>query len=240
MQREAIDGRTSVGTGTIERVTAILDSLALHGPMSASQTATEVGLPRPTIYRTLAVLVHLGVLVEAGGGTFALGLRPRLWGERAAATAFSLDRAQRVLDDLCERTGESAQLFVREGDARVCLAVSEPDIGLRDSVPLGARLPLDRGSGGKIFQAFDGAATGATPDKRDEEHTRITREGWSESVEERAVGVASVSAPVMRNGLLAAVVSVSGPIARFGDRQRTSLSREVLAAAAELSSAGAH
>lgn len=236
MQRERHDERTSVGSGTIERVTAILDALALHGPMNASDAATALGLPRPTLYRTLATLEDLGVVVAAGAGTYALGLRPRLWGERSAATAFSLERAQHTLDALCSRTGESSQLFVREGDARVCIAVSEPAIGLRDSVPLGARLPIDRGSGGKIFRAFapPGVARAARPSEN--ELAQIRRNGWAESVAERAVGVASVSAPVMHRGTLAAVVSVSGPTARFGTAQRSALSRDVIAAATELSS----
>lgn len=235
MQREAHDERISVGSGTIERVTAILDALALHGPMNAADAANAVGLPRPTMYRTLATLENLGVVVESAG-TYALGLRPRLWGERAAATAFSLDEARRVLDSLCTRTGESAQLFVREGDARVCIAVSEPAIGLRDSVPLGARLPIDRGSGGKIFQAFAPTSAPPTAERGNDKLAHIRKNGWAESVAERAVGVASVSAPVMHDGTLAAVVSVSGPTARFGQAQRVALSREVISAARELSS----
>ncbi|MDQ3574817.1 MAG: hypothetical protein M3404_07860, partial [Actinomycetota bacterium] len=40
------------------------------------------------------------------------------------------------------------------------------------------------------------------------------RHGWAQSVEEREKGVASVSAPVYRDGRVVAAVSVSGPVER--------------------------
>jgi DNA-binding IclR family transcriptional regulator len=47
--------------------------------------------------------------------------------------------------DLAEETGESVQLFVREGDTRVCVEAVESGRGLRDIVPVGARLPVVTG-----------------------------------------------------------------------------------------------
>ena len=48
-----------------------------------------------------------------------------------------------------EQTGESVQLFVRDGDVRVCVESLESPHELRTIVPVGARLPLDRGSAGR-------------------------------------------------------------------------------------------
>jgi DNA-binding IclR family transcriptional regulator len=79
---------------------------------------------------------------------------------------------------------------------RVCVESLEAPHELRTIVPVGARLPLDRGSGGRVLR--DGAAS-----------------GWIESVEERQAGVASVSAPVVDpSGRVVAAVSVSGPVDR--------------------------
>ncbi len=228
----------SVGSGTTERIVSVLDGFAMHGPMSASQAAMVIGLPRPTMYRTVAKLASLGVLTETSTGEFVLGMRPRIWGERAIGTRFSLERAQRILDELCLQTQESAQLFIRDGDSRLCIAVSEPEIGLRDSVPLGARLPISLGSGGRVFRAFSngpviGVATGEGPLLE-----AVRAQGWAASVEERAAGVASVSAPVMQDSELIAVVGVSGPAPRFGDAPRAAIAKAVVAAASKLSSAG--
>ena len=63
-------------------------------------------------------------------------------------------RAASVVAELRDATGESAQVYVREGSARVCVAVAERPSGLRDTVPLGARLSLAAGSGGKVLLAW--------------------------------------------------------------------------------------
>src|SRR5258705_12717850 len=64
---------------------------------------------------------------------------------------------------------------------------------------LGAGLPLERGSAGKVLR------------------DQVTAAGWAQSVGERQPGVASVSAPVRDgSGRVVAAVSVSGPIPRTG------------------------
>ena len=59
--------------------------------------------------------------------------------------------------------------------------------------------------------------------------------GWIESVEDRAPGVASVSAPVLdRAGTIVAAISVSGPIDRIGRSPGKRHGAEVVAAARAL------
>ena len=110
-----------------------------------------------------------------------------------------------MLVALRDELGESVQLFVQEGDARRCVVSLQSGHGLRWIVPEGALLPLRVGSAGRVLSGELGPA------------------GWVESVEEREVGVASVSAPVVGPaGRLLAAVSVSGPVERMsrhpGDR----------------------
>ena len=85
-----------------------------------------------------------------------------------------------MLRSLRDTTGESVQLFVREGDARRCVISLESPHGLRWIVPEGSLLPLDLGSSGRVLLG------------------ETTKQGWVESVGEREPGVASVSAPVRR------------------------------------------
>ncbi len=177
------------------------------------------------------------------GGSSSVGASRRGVPSRGAAWPTS---RWPVLARLGEETGESAQLYVREGDHRVCVAVFERPSGLRDTVPLGAVLPLDRGSGGKVLLAFaaDAGRFGVAP----RELAAVRRRGFAESVGEREAGVASVSAPVFEvpvggrhderaaDGLVAAV-SVSGPIDRLGARPGRRLGAAVTAAAERLSAA---
>ena len=100
--------------------------------------------------------------------------------------------ARPVLETLRGQSGESTQLYVREGGHRVCVASVERVTGLRDTVPVGAVMPLSRGSAGKILLAF---APGGVDDRPDAAELRGIRvRGWAESVAEREAGVASVSA----------------------------------------------
>src|SRR5205807_2372874 len=121
-------------------------------------------------------------------GAFVVGLRVvELAG--AAGAGRPLPRVARpVMEELAANTGESVQLFVREGDARVCIEAVDSDRGLRDIVPVGARLPLTAGSGAKVLRAW--------PGQEGDGLDAVRRRGWAESVAEREAGVASVSAPV--------------------------------------------
>jgi DNA-binding IclR family transcriptional regulator len=139
-----------------------------------------------------------------------------------------------VLADLAEATGESAQLYVRDGDRRVCVAVHERRSGLRDTVPLGAVFPLSAGSGAKVLLAWADDAGRFDVDPR--ALAAVRAKGWAESVAEREAGVASVSAPVRdATGRVVAAISVSGPIERMGRRPGRRLAGNVVGAAQRLS-----
>jgi DNA-binding IclR family transcriptional regulator len=125
-----------------------------------------------------------------------------------------------VLTALRDQTGESAQLYRRQGDNRVCVAAAERATGLRDTVPVGAALPMAAGSAAQVLLAWEepermhlglrGARFTATT------LAQVRRRGWAASVAEREAGVASVSAPVRgQGGKIVAAVSVSGPIERL-------------------------
>ena len=60
-----------------------------------------------------------------------------------------------VLARLRDITGESAQLFRRQGEQRVCVAAAERQTGLRDSIPVGSQLTMLAGSGAQILLAWE-------------------------------------------------------------------------------------
>ena len=186
------------GVGVLDKAMTVLAALERE-PRSLAQLMTDVGLPRATTYRLAVALEAHGLVRRDGDGRFALGLGLVALG-RAAAHGLGLPEVARpALEALRDETGESVQLYVREGDRRVCVEALESPHGLRTIVPLGAALPLDAGSAGKILRGDPEAL----------------KRGWAESVAEREAGVASVSAPVRAaDGAVIAAVSVSGPIER--------------------------
>src|SRR5262245_26613368 len=213
---------------------AVLDTVAQNGPSSLADLQEATGLARPTAYRIAIALERHGVLARGDDGRFFLGHRLAAWG--AVAGRRLPDVARPVLARLAGGTGESAQLYVREGDQRVCIAVHERPSGLRDTVPLGAVLPLDRGSGGKVLLAW--APDAKRFDLAERELTAVRRRGFAASVGEREPGVASVSAPVFSGpDSVVAAISVSGPIDRLGSNPGRRLGPAVLAAAQELAAA---
>jgi DNA-binding IclR family transcriptional regulator len=220
------------GVGVLDRSMTLLELLA-GGPRSLRSLAEASGLPRPTAHRLLVALEVHGLAGRTEDGAFRLG--PRLT-ELAlrAGDGLELGRiAIGVLGRLHEQTGESVQLYVRSGDRRLCVAARDAGAGLRDSVPVGAVLPLDAGSGGKVLLAWSDDAD-RFPAADSGELTAVRRRGWAASVAEREPGVASVSAPVRRDGHLLGAVCVSGPASRLGPSPGRRLAPLVVAAGQEL------
>jgi DNA-binding IclR family transcriptional regulator len=186
------------GVGVLDKASAVLGALEA-GPRSLADVVAATGLSRATAHRLAVALEVHGLVRRDGEGRFALGLRLIGLGHAAAEAVPGWVHARPALEWLRDETGESVQLFVRDGDERVCVESLEGTHELRTIVPVGARLPLDRGSGGR---ALTSSAVVGGP-------------AWIESVAERAPGVASVSAPVaVPGGPTVAAVSVSGPVER--------------------------
>jgi DNA-binding IclR family transcriptional regulator len=168
-------------------------------------------------------------------GRFVLGPRS---GELAAAAGEDrlLAAAAPALAALRDATGESAQLYRRQGDLRICVAVAERVSGLRDSVPIGSALTMQAGSAAQVLLAWEDSERihrGLTTARfTAAQLAAVRRRGWAQSMGEREAGVASVSAPVRGpNGKVIAAVSISGPIERLG-RQPGRLHAAVVAATA--------
>jgi DNA-binding IclR family transcriptional regulator len=192
-------GESVSAVGVLDKALTILGALEA-GPLSLNELTEATLLPRATAHR-LALALERHLLVDRDDdGRFMLGPGLVRLGRLASRgpRRTLVDAAAPVLIQLRDRTGESAQLYVRSGDTRVCLASLESLHSLRTIVTVGAILPMDRGS----------AAKALAPD------ADVLRRGWAQSVEERERGVASVSAPVMVDGGVIAAVSVSGPIER--------------------------
>ncbi|MGI9119911.1 MAG: IclR family transcriptional regulator [Acidimicrobiales bacterium] len=190
---------TVSGVGVVDKAATMLAALEEAGPLALGGLVVATGLSRPTAHRLAVALEAHGLVRRDGDGRFALGLRLVGLGRAASDGLPLVEAARTALEALRDETGESAQLYVREGGERVCVASLESLHGLRTIVRVGAVLPLDRGSAGKVLRA---------------DPATLIR-GWAESVGEREAGVASVSAPVLDGaGAVRAAVGVSGPIGR--------------------------
>ena len=228
--------RQDSGIGVLDKAVAVLHAVA-ESPCGLADLCERTRLPRATAHRLAAGLEVHRLLARDTAGRWRLG--PAL-NELSAGVADPLLAAgAAVLPGLRETTGESVQLYRREGTTRVCVVALEPPAGLRDTVPVGARLPMTAGSGARVLLAYSDPDTqrAVLPSAAFTERTlaEVRRRGWAHSAAEREPGVASVSAPVRdRTGAVVAAVSVSGPIDRMGRRPGARWAADLLAASAEL------
>ena len=228
--------RQDSGIGVLDKAVGVLHSVA-ESPCGLAELCTRTGLPRATAHRLAAGLEVHRLLARDNEGRWRLG--PALTELAGQVNDPLLSAAGAVLPRLREITGESVQLSRREGMARVCVMALEPPSGLRDTVPVGSRLPMTAGSGAKVLLAYSDPATQQavlpTAKFTDRVLAEVRRRGWAQSAAEREPGVASVSAPVRDNrGAVIAAVSVSGPIDRMGRRPGVRWASDLLAAAEAL------
>lgn len=213
-----MSSQTGSGVGVIDKASAVLAALEA-GPASLAELVALTGLARPTAHRLAVALEYHRFVGRDLQGRFILG--PRLSElSSAAGEDRLLAAAGPILAQLRDRTGESAQLFRRQGDLRLCVAAVERPVGLRDSVPVGATLSMRAGSAAQVLLAWEepdrlhtglrGARFSATM------LSGVRRRGWAQSIAERERGVASVSAPVRGpSNRVVAAVSISGPVDRL-------------------------
>ncbi|MDR1833158.1 MAG: helix-turn-helix domain-containing protein, partial [Propionibacteriaceae bacterium] len=182
----------SSGVGVLDKAALVLTALE-QGPTTLTGLVSATGLARPTAHRLAVALEHHRLVSRDLQGRFVLG--PRL-AELAAAAGEDrlLATAMPVLKRLQDITGESAQLFRRQGEFRICAAAVEPKSGLRDTIPVGTQVTMGAGSAAQVLLAWE-----------DPEHIQrglqnasfsavslanVRRRGWAQSVAEREPGVA--------------------------------------------------
>jgi DNA-binding IclR family transcriptional regulator len=231
-----VDKKNS-GVGVLDKAVKILATLE-SGPHSLSELVAATAIARPTAHRLAVALEFHRLVTRDLMGRFVLGARSS---ELAAAAGEDrlLAIAAPALGALRDATGESAQLYRRQGDQRICVATAERMSGLRDSVPVGTVLSMLAGSGAQILLAWE------EPDKLHRglagakfsaaSLSAVRRRGWAQSIGEREAGVASVSAPVRGpNNKIIAAVGISGPIERLGRQPGRLHAAQVVATAARL------
>jgi DNA-binding IclR family transcriptional regulator len=207
---------TVTGVGVLDKAVDILRAVA-ERPAALGALRAATGLPRATAHRLAVALEAHGLLRRDDEGRFDLGPELAALGRIAGERFPIVELARDVLARLRDETGESVQLFVREGVQRRCVVSLPSPHALRWIVPEGALLPLELGSAGRVLAGETG------------------RHGWVASVEEREPGVASVSAPVRAaDANVVAAVSISGPVERLTRRPGERFGVLVVAAAARI------
>ena len=121
------------GVGVLDKAMAVVAALEA-APRSLAELVAATGLSRPTAHRLAVALEAHGLVRRDDDGRFCLGLRLIGLGHEAAEAVPVWAAARPALAWLHEQTGESVQLFVRDGERA----------GVRRVDRVAARAPHDR------------------------------------------------------------------------------------------------
>lgn len=197
------------GAAAVDRALSLLGAFrAGDDSLSLIELAERTRLYKSTVLRLLASLEYARLLLRRADGRYALG--PELARLSAIyAASFSLEaEVMPALRDLVASTRESAAFHVRQGAGRLCLyRVDSPQL-LRDHLRAGDVLPLNKGAGGRVLMAFDGA--------RGKRYEQIRADGLVELDGDRIPGLTGISAPVFGvGGTLAGALTLTLPSTRM-------------------------
>lgn len=137
------------------RAVAVLEALvAAERPPSLAELTASLRLPKPTLYRMLAMLEGASLVArEPGARRYAPG--PRLAALGRAAMLNGGVRAERhaILARLVDAIGETCNFTMLDGDAVVYLDRVEAAWPLRMTLSSGSRVPLHCTASGKLLLA---------------------------------------------------------------------------------------
>lgn len=219
------------GVRSVHRAFDILSLLTdERRSVSIRDIVEATGLAKTTVVRLVQTLEQTGLLWETPGGYRA---GPGLWRwAHLAQRSWELPpETQKVMRELAARQQETANLFMRRGVRRVCVAQQESPLPLRHVVHVGDQLPLWAGASAKIL--LNGApdallARVARDSPYGEAHAGRLREwideaarhGYALSHGERDEGLSAVAVPITDpSGGTVAALSLSGPTVRFPDER---------------------
>jgi DNA-binding IclR family transcriptional regulator len=207
--RDVADERQQSRVGVLDKGMAIVD-LCEYNPSTATEIGKALNLSLPTALRLANALVTHGLLQRSPDGRFHLG--PRFLTTRMVEVATPL------LKELSHRINETSMLWVVRGSQRVCSLQINVHHELQVSFPAGTSIPLAHG--GSATQVLNGDAG---------------PEGWAETIEGRAAGLTSVSAPVLADGRPIAAVCVMVPLSRMQSSPGRMYGADVVDCASQIS-----
>ncbi|MFF0223378.1 IclR family transcriptional regulator [Streptomyces sp. NPDC004629] len=210
-----------------------VELLSLHDDEQESRTVRELveasGLAKTTVVRLVRTLEESGLLRQRGDGRTMPGPTLLRWARQAQAVWRLPPEAVQAIEDLSLASGgEAIHLYVRQQQARMCIARHEGTRSLRHVVRVGEAMPLWSGAASHVLlsQADPGdveaVARLAPHDGWEVTLRERAREaaarGWSVSRGEREAGVCGVAAPVFDPAMcVVAALALGGPTTRFTD-----------------------
>lgn len=236
----------------LEKVGLVLNLLAEHWELTATEIADLLDEPRSSVYRLLRALRERGYVEQPRRGVFTLGLRLFELGYAVAARFNLRDAALPAMQRVHEATEDTVLLFIERDGRAVCIERLDGRNVRLEIVDVGESLPLHSGAAPRLLLAYSNTSaideylgrahleplTVFSPTTAADVRGRLAEvvdHGYAVSDQDLVLGVASIAAPIRdHRGVVVAAISYSGLAATLL-RDRTVSVKLVREAAAEAS-----
>jgi DNA-binding IclR family transcriptional regulator len=218
----------------VRRALSVVTAFSYAEPvLGISEISRRLDLPKSTVHRLLATLTAEGFVERTHDGRYRLSLKLYEIGQQVVSSHRVRRHAHLPLEKLRSDSGEASHLAVLAGADVVYLDRFETPQLMRLFTRSGRRSAAHTTSSGKCLLAFGtqadvdaviaaglpkmGPRTITTKSQLNRALIDIRKAGHAVSVDETAVGVVSVGAPIFDEvGSCVAAVSIAGPSSRMG------------------------
>ena len=250
------NGRATNGNGvqSVGRAVSILELLAdSQGELGVTELGRRLGVHKATASRLVATLAEHG-LVERNPVTdkYRLGFGLIHLAGSAMAGMDLAREARPVLEELAERTEETVNLAVLDGDGVLNVDQITSPRTVASQSWIGRRTPWHCTSSGKVLVAFlpedelaqllaaalerHSRKTVTDPERLRAILAEAQTRGYAQTIEELEDGLNAVAAPIRRaDGHVIAAVSVAGPAFRMRPADLPRIARTVVDATGTIS-----
>ncbi|GEM_PF-344704 len=221
------------GTQSIERALSVLNCFTRGTEdLSLTEISKIVDIPYSTASRITGILEKESFLYrDKHSKRFSLGRKVYSLGYCAKQNDFILKVVHPYLESLRDQCGETALVYVREGDYRILLEKASAFHNFKFSPTVGSKYVIWAGAGGRGFLAF------ADPEERNRmisesrqltpytttEKKKMMRDlyhtckyGYCYCENEYQEGFSSIAGPVVDNtNSILCTIAVTGPTTRF-------------------------
>lgn len=235
------------GTQAIDRAAALL-SLVVRSeqPVSFTEVAASVDLPRSTVSRLLGALERNGLLERSIDGAYRGGPLFHTYASRFGHIESLVIASRPTLEAIGEATGETVNLAVPSGNRVLQVAQVSASFVLGATNWIDVDVPPHCSALGKVMYAFDAIPLPAGPLERRTPRTvtdlaafrvvldEVRRAGYAVARGELEDGLDAVAVPIHDpDGRVVAALGISGPAVRLTEHDR--LGTLLVSHAAELS-----
>jgi DNA-binding IclR family transcriptional regulator len=218
----------------VSRTVCILDAFAERPEWTVSALATQLRLPKTTVYRIVQTLVEAGVLESLQDYRVRLGTRVCAWAQSYSPAVPFVEPLIPVLERLVEVTTETANAAVIRGRDSMVVATRSGPHSVRSVTWPGRTAPLHCSAVGKALLAQQSdefvtwyvsqglerltSQTVTAPHELRKTLSEVRSAGFSWERDQLEEGLWCVGAPVCRLGAETLAISVSAPAYRAARR----------------------